>query len=169
MKMQEKILRGPLSKTEIKILKYLANKADGATVEEIASSVGCSLKGLYFMLRFLHLNGWVRVERMRKGVGRPKNVYVLSKSLDEILCEACGTSEKMDGGRVLNLIGCEYPFSIIRFRRVARNLDYGEILMVCTDDELSRDCMIRMAVQRDLKLVNSVKRGNVFELVFRRR
>ncbi len=162
-----------LSKNEIRVLKYLEKRMnEGATVEEIASALNCSKKGLYFTLRFLVMSGWVEVVKLRKGtVGRPKNIYKIKKPLKEIYSSAEGVFKRKMGQkeRILDLTGCEYPFSIIRFRRLIKIVEHDEVLIVATDDERTRDCLIRMAKAKGFKTRGFTKVGDVYKLMFRRR
>ncbi len=70
-------------------------------------------KSLYFILRFLSMNDWAKVEHVKsQRVGRPKNIYVLNKSISEILEESHGgcSLQGLNKVRVLDLSGCEDPF-----------------------------------------------------------
>lgn len=159
-----------LSKTELKVIRFLSKKPEGADVEEIARSVKCSLKSLYFILRFLSMNGWVRVEHVKnQKVGRPKNIYVLNKSISEILEESHGgcSLQGLNKIRVVDLSGCEYPFCLIRLRRIIKTLNYNEMLMVKTDDDWVIDQLISTAKAKGLKLSCLEQENNTYKLIFR--
>ncbi|MGC8949207.1 MAG: hypothetical protein ACP5IZ_02095 [Thermoprotei archaeon] len=160
-----------LSRTELKVLRFLSKKPEGADVEEIARAVRCSMKSLYFTLRFLSMNGWIRVEHLKnQKVGRPKNIYVLNKSISKILEESQGgcSLQGLNRVRVLDLSGCEYPFCLIRLRRVIKTLNYNEMLMVKTDDDWIIDQLITTARSKGLRLSCVDKEDeNIYKLIFR--
>lgn len=171
--MYAEVLREPircLSKTELKVLRYLSQRPEGATVDEIAGEIGCSLKALYFILRFLSMNGWIVVERMRKGVGRPKNIYKLSYCLEKILKEAEGCKCQAENGkvRILNLSRLEYPFSLIRFRRILRTVGYNECLTIYIDDKLVHDLFIYTAEKKGFRLVDVKSQDSIIKMTFRK-
>lgn len=171
--MHAEVLREPircLSRTELKVLRYLSDRPEGATVDEIASAVGCSLKALYFILRFLSMNGWIMVERMRKRVGRPKNIYKLSCCLERILEEASGCQYQSENSRIriLDLRKLEYPFSLIRFRRILRTIGYNECLIIYIDDKLVHDLFIYTAEKKGFRLIDVTTQDSVIKMTFRR-
>jgi len=158
-----------ISKTELKVLKYLSKRPEGATIEEISRGIRCSTKYLYFILRYLSMCKWVRVEFVKNGdVGRPKHVYFLNKDLNEILNEAGCNSTYSLNNRFLDLIDCEYPYCIIRLKREAKILKYREGLIVKLNDDTLIEDVIKTAHEKGLKLINITRNDECIELYFKK-
>jgi len=158
-----------ISKTELKVLRYLAKKPEGATIEEISSGIRCSIKYLYFILRYLNMCKWVRVEYIKNdSVGRPKHKYFLNKDLSEILKEAGCYNDYSTESNFLDLVDCEYPYCLIRLKRKARVLKYRDELVVRLNDSALIDDIVNTAFEKGLRLVSLIRKGEYIDLCFKK-
>lgn len=156
-----------VSKTEFKILEILSESPTGLSVKEIAALLRSPSKYLYFVLSYLACNGWVEVKKHHDGknAGRPRNVYVLSKSLDEILEELhelySSSTKRVD------LTNCKRPFHVVKIKRIAKIARYRDLVQVLVDEEDLGD-VIDVAVSKGLKVKECKRNGDVYEITFRK-
>jgi predicted transcriptional regulator/TusA-related sulfurtransferase len=159
------------SKIEFEVLEYLERCSWGATIYEIARNVKCSFKSLYAILRLLEKNGWILVTKERNGnIGRPKNRYILRKSLRSIIreLEDCGCGFKDGKTKLLNLTKIAYPYSLTIFKRSLANLKYGECLVTLMENETIYPEFIEGAYRKDVKLVDISINNNSVSMIFKK-
>ncbi|MCL7390630.1 MAG: hypothetical protein LZ172_03195 [Thaumarchaeota archaeon] len=174
MSFLKEILEEPshmFSKIEFEVLEYLERCSWGATIYEIARNVKCSFKSLYAVLRILEKNGWIAVTRERNGnIGRPRNKYILRRSLGSIIreLEDCGCEIRDGKTRFLNLTKVAYPYSLTIFKRSLAKLKYGECLITLMGDETAYPEFIEAAYRKNVKLVNISINNNNVRMIFKK-
>jgi DNA-binding PadR family transcriptional regulator len=155
------------SRLELAIIDFLSKCPEGATVHEIAKSVGCCFKSLYWVLKMFEKNGWVTVTRKSEGrVGRPVNRYKLTRdSSESILREIYIFRDREVNLDLSNII---YPYSLTIFKRATDGLKQNELLTLLVNHTVDYRLFIEVAYKKNIKPLTILFNGSRIKILFKK-